>query len=234
MWLIRRMDILLVSATSAEIAPLTENITANWMVEDNGIFSNNKLRIHFLTTGVGMVATTYSVLKQLQQCRFDFVLQAGIAGSFNKRIALGTVVAVEREVFGDLGAEDHYNFIDVFELGLTHPDEHPFVNKNLVTPDHQLYRAIDLPRVSSLSINSVSGSSFTAEARYKKYGCELESMEGAAFHYVCLSEKVPFAQVRAVSNYVEARDRSKWEIGKAIGNLNSWLINFMETLSPIQ
>jgi futalosine hydrolase len=106
----------------------------------------------------------------------------------------------------------------------------PFHNKALHVPHHPLHDSIHLPKASALTINTVSGSSFTATARFEKYGCQLESMEGAAFHFVCLQERIPFAQVRAISNYVEARDKSKWKIKEAVGNLNEWLLDFINTL----
>ena len=37
-------------------------------------------------------------------------------------------------------------------------------------------------------------------------------MEGAAFFYVCLKEKVNFFQIRAISNFVEKRNKKNWEI----------------------
>jgi futalosine hydrolase len=45
-------------------------------------------------------------------------------------------------------------------------------------------------------------------------------MEGAAFMYACLMHKVPFAQVRAVSNLVERRNRNSWRLAEAIQNLS--------------
>ena len=48
----------------------------------------------------------------------------------------------------------------------------------------------------------------------------IETMEGAALHYVCLSERIPFLQLRCVSNYVGERDKSKWALREAIMNLN--------------
>lgn len=54
-------------------------------------------------------------------------------------------------------------------------------------------------------------------------GAVIESMEGAALHYVALMESVPFLQIRAVSNYIGERDKSKWLLQKAIGNLNQQL-----------
>jgi futalosine hydrolase len=49
---------------------------------------------------------------------------------------------------------------------------------------------------------------------------DIESMEGAAFHYVCLSLGVPFLQIRSISNRVGERDKRKWEMKTAIANLN--------------
>ena len=56
-------------------------------------------------------------------------------------------------------------------------------------------------------------------------------MEGAALHYVCLCEKIPFLQLRCVSNYVGERDKSKWEMTEAISNLNIELNKIIEILS---
>ena len=51
-----------------------------------------------------------------------------------------------------------------------------------------------------------------------------ESMEGAALHYVCLMEKVPFVQIRGISNYIGERNKQKWEMMDSIINLNDTLI----------
>jgi futalosine hydrolase len=48
-------------------------------------------------------------------------------------------------------------------------------------------------------------------------------MEGAALHYVCLKEKIPFLQVRAISNYITRRDRNAWRMAEAIASLNAQL-----------
>jgi futalosine hydrolase len=46
-------------------------------------------------------------------------------------------------------------------------------------------------------------------------------MEGAAFMYACLIHQIPFAEVRAVSNVVEKRNRASWKLREAIDNLNT-------------
>jgi futalosine hydrolase len=64
----------------------------------------------------------------------------------------------------------------------------------------------------------------------EKLSPHVESMEGAAFHYVCLHQKINFLQLRSISNYVGERDKSKWELKKSIENLNSELIKIIEKL----
>ncbi len=44
-------------------------------------------------------------------------------------------------------------------------------------------------------------------------------MEGAAFMCACQIAGVRFAQVRAVSNLVERRNRAAWQIGPALDSL---------------
>jgi futalosine hydrolase len=211
------MNILLIAATGAEIAPLTEYIS-----------SSGNRSVDILITGVGMVATAYSLTKALSQKKYDLVIQAGISGSFNHSIHPGQVVFIISEEYGDLGAEDHDEYLDIFELGLIRKDTFPFTDGKLINPITEIHNGITLPRVSGLTINTVSGNENTIRQLKLRYGCDVESMEGAAFHYICLMENVDFMQIRSVSNYIEPRDRSKWRMQEAIQNLNIWVIQFLK------
>lgn len=222
------MNILLLAATPFEIAPLTAHLLQNWQQEKDLVFHKGANRLHILITGVGMVSTTFTLMRQLHEYTCDFVLQAGVGGSFDRSIPLGSMVMVQEDLFGDLGAEDHYHFTDIFELGLCEQDTFPYRQKRLINPLDGMAAGIALPRVTALTVNTVSGSDFTAALRKEKYNCQLESMEGAALHFVCLQKQIPFAQVRSISNYVEARDKSKWKMKEAIEALNSWLMDFTD------
>jgi futalosine hydrolase len=59
----------------------------------------------------------------------------------------------------------------------------------------------------------------------------VESMEGGALHYVCLQEGLPFLQLRSVSNDVGIRDKTKWNIPLAIGELNKKLTGLLNELA---
>ncbi len=56
-------------------------------------------------------------------------------------------------------------------------------------------------------------------------------MEGAALHFVCLRERIPFLQLRTISNKIGERDKTKWNIGLAILNLNAELILLLNELN---
>ena len=63
------------------------------------------------------------------------------------------------------------------------------------------------------------GNERSIAAVVERFNPQVESMEGAAFMSACLIHKVPFAQVRAVSNLVERRNRDAWKMAEAIRNL---------------
>lgn len=216
------MNLLIVSATEAEIAPFTEYMQTASLRE--GVSGG------LLYTGVGMLNTAYELTKHLQSNRYDLVLQVGVAGSYGRNINPGNVVFVTSDQYGDLGAEDHDNYMDIFEMGLINKDTRPYVIGKLYTPLIAVHNKITLPHVSGLTVNTVSGNEHTIKMRNDKYHCDIETMEGAALHYVCLKEKAPFAQVRAISNLVTPRDKNEWKMSEAITNLNNWLIDFVKTL----
>ena len=61
----------------------------------------------------------------------------------------------------------------------------------------------------------------------ERFAPHVESMEGAAFMYACLVHWQRFAQVRAVSNFVERRNRSAWNLPAAITNLGSTALRML-------
>lgn len=221
------MKILVTAATGAEIALSIKHIAASVREEKPMVFRTNGHEIVFAVTGVGMVATAYHLTRLLAAAKYDLVIQVGIAGSFDRNIPLGDTCLVRSDRFADMGAEDGETYIDVFDLGLADANERPFTDKILVNPYSEDQLGTGLKEVKAITMNTVTGHEATAKRLDGTYGCELESMEGAAFHYVCLQEQVMFAQVRAVSNYTERRNRSGWRIDEALVNLNGWLVRYL-------
>ena len=218
------MNILLVSATEFEVSPF---ITAHGLkLQSTGFYSGkaNGHVVDCIITGIGMVAITYSLTKILRKSSYELLINVGIAGAFHSELAIGNVVEIVSDRFADLGIDDNGNYKDAYEEKLVKADNFPFAGgwmKNPTTFDF----LNALPKQIGITVNTVSGSKERIELMKRKYNPGTESMEGAAFFYVALSESIPFFQIRAISNKVEPRNKKNWNISLAIENINSTLID---------
>lgn len=223
------MRILLVSATAAEIGTVTAGLTS---VESRGSvltrYSGHGHVVDVLVTGVGMVATATWCSQALARERYDLALNLGVCGAFDRALALGSVVHVVTDRFSELGAEDGDMFLSIHQLNLLGANEPPFVDGRLVNrippPSDTL---AGLPAVDGITVNTVHGREQSIAAVTERYAPQVESMEGAAFMYACLVYDQPFAQIRAVSNVVERRNRAAWKLPEAIGNLGATALRML-------
>lgn len=221
--------LLITAATEMELGPLLNYLKAQFQCPLPFVFQSAEWELHILITGVGMMQTSFALTQALAAQQFDAAIQLGIAGAFDTNIPLGAVVAVASERYGDLGAEDHDAYLDIFELGFLTPNTSPF--EGVCLPNtHPFVFGRTLPLVQSLSVNTVSGNGATIERRKRMFGADIESMEGIAFHYACLQMQLPFLQIRALSNYVTPRNRSSWQIQLAIEQLNQFCIEAVQAL----
>ena len=87
-----------------------------------------------------------------------------------------------------------------------------------------------LKPVKAITVNTATGSEITRKKLIKKFNPDIETMEGATFFYICARENIPFLAIRAISNRVEPRDKSKWNIQLALDNLSEKLNEVILTL----
>jgi futalosine hydrolase len=203
------MTILVVAATDLEIPLLASGPRGQHSVD-------------VLVTGVGMVATAAQTARRLAQARYDLALNFGLCGSFDRSLGLGTVVHITSDRLSELGAEDGDSFVSMRALGLASEDD--IVNG--APPENGPLGL--LPRVTAITVNTVHGNDRTIEEIVRRCRPQVESMEGAAFAYACTISSVPYAQVRAVSNVVERRNRDAWRLDLAIGNLNDVAVKIVQ------
>jgi futalosine hydrolase len=201
------MQLLLCAATEFEIGPVIEFIRKNKL-------SN----VEVLITGIGLTAATYSLTRSVIQKRPDFILQAGIAGCIDLGLPLTKIVIVESETIGDLGVEEGKQFRTLFNMGFLEPDRFPWTGGKL-TNNVERFRNTGLTLVQGVTVNEISTNAERINY-YRLFGAQVESMEGAALHYVALMEKIPFLQMRSLSNFVGERDKTKWVMAQAIATLN--------------
>lgn len=224
------MRILVVTATHTEIAPLVAML-------GDGSQSGPRLKSHthaqneidVLTTGVGIMATAAWCSRVLSHKQYDLALNFGICGSFDPALELGQVVHVVSDCIAELGAEDGEDFLTIQKLKLLDADEFPFKRGqllNLYPPTNLTLGGLKV--VSGITVNTVHGNERSIAAVTQRFRPHVESMEGAAFMYACMIHEVAFAQVRAISNVVERRNRESWRVTEAISNLGEVALKILE------
>jgi futalosine hydrolase len=223
------MYILLAAATTFEIQPAVDFLTTS---PESFSIPGSRHEVNILITGVGSIATTHSLMRQIGRRRPDMIIQAGIAGCFTRR-APGEVLAIKEESLADIGVWEDGRFKTLFDLNLAGQDTPPFSKGMLINPYEKLLSLSGLEPVRAVTVNEISTDRARIEWIQQNTAPVVEGMEGGGLHYVCLQENIPFLQLRSVSNDVGERDKTKWDIRGAIINLNDRLIGLLKKLARL-
>ena len=208
------MKILLISATKNEI-PFFDPLDSNMDV---------------LITGAGIASTLYHLQKRIHQIDYDLIVQAGIAGSFSNELQPGETVVVKLDTFGDLGIDEDQQFHSLFNKDLADKDAFPFSDGWLMNSS-ELINSLPCKKVKAITVNNVTNSVIINQNRVSVFNADIETMEGAALHYVCLQENIPFLQLRTISNQVGIRDKAQWNLSGSVANLNTALHKLFSQLN---
>jgi futalosine hydrolase len=216
------MNILIVSATSFEIAPLLPSLTQQQKISEQlTAYTHATHTIYVLVTGVGMVNTTYWLTHTLAQHSFNLVVNVGIAGSFTPNYAIGTVVNVVSDCFAEMGAQAGDEFITMEQLGFMQANELR-ISAN--------FTSNNVPKVKGITVNTVHGNATAIANVVQLFAPDVETMEGAAVLYVCAMHELQVIQLRAISNKVEVRNTANWNVPLAIHNLNTCVLQVLSVV----
>lgn len=195
------MKIIILAATEIELQLIKKNI------------QNKNNSILFKVHGVGILSSTFFI-SNICQLKPDLMIQCGIAGANHTNLNLGETVIVENDII-EIGAESKEDILDMFDLKLEEANHFPFSNTLLPCPFLE-NKFLQYKHVNALTVAVNAGTKTTIEKRIKKFKADIETMEGAALHYVCLQNNIPFLQIRTISNYVEIRNKDNWNIPLAL------------------
>ena len=159
-----------------------------------------------LITGIGMVDTAIRLTQELMKKKYDLVINMGVAGSFCDELKNGDVVEVIEDCFSEVGFEDGDLFSEISDFDLK--------------TRYQVDARTSLKKVKAITVNTVHGNNDSISEIIERLGPNIESMEGASVFKVCEEFNVSCVQIRSVSNKVEKRDKSNWDLNLAIQNLN--------------
>ena len=207
------MNFLVVAATLMELEP----------------FLKKNPETNFIITGIGEINTLYHLAKHATSKKFDWVIQVGIAGSYDPSVKLGESFLIHKDCFADFCVFEQDQIISPFELGFIDKNEKPYADGWLVNNHVNMINA-NVSKINASTVNMITDNKSFIHLLKQKYNAVAETMEGAAFHYFCIQEQLPFLQIRGISNYVGERDKSKWKIKEAIASSNQSLENIISDL----
>ena len=213
------MTCLIVSATEIEIAPFRTAIQSKNI-------SKHLPRIDVLISGIGLTATTYTLTKHLSKRKPDCIIQAGLGGCFDTTLPLGKVLAIKKETIADQSVIELKSLKTLFDLKLL-PEETPPYKKGWLPNESELIKLFKGKKASGISVNEITTDKKKVQLYKDTFNPVVESMEGAALHYVARMENIPFIQLRAISNYIAERNKKKWDMKTSISNLNHALLKLL-------
>ena len=213
------LPILVVSATESECAPTLREMTGCKIIS-SGLYSGIVCEqlIEVLVTGIGSVAATFRLTQTLMQRRYSHAISIGIAGSFSEDIPIGETVQITEDCFADLGIDNNGEFLSLREAGLMMSDD--FDSDIIINPSPALSFH---GRLRGITVQTASGSKNRIDELVARFRPQVETMENAAFFYVCHKMQIQYASFRAISNRVEPRNRANWQTELAIKSMNKTL-----------
>ena len=216
------MRVIITAATNLELNSCAKKVSQ--------VFKKSKLKISFHATGIGMLASGVKLTQLASTYKPDLIIQMGIAGSYIKTEPLGKVMVVASESIADLGVRENGRFKDLFETGLQKENEAPFKKRKLINQGVKKVNLLKTNTAAAVTINEITTSVKRIKEIIEAHNPILESMEGAALHYVGSLTKTPFIQIRAISNYVGERNKAKWKIKESIEQLEAYVLTYLATL----
>ncbi|MBO5920248.1 MAG: futalosine hydrolase [Bacteroidales bacterium] len=188
-----------------------------------------KAQVEFRLTGIGAVQACHCVTREVVAAAasgepYNLVVNLGIAGSYDlEAFPIGSAAVISREYFADLGFGSEEGFSDLFQYGILEKDDFPYTKGALarqLLPYPHIEKVLEKYGAGAgATVQCVTGTQSRCNEIVAMYNPQIESMEGAGVYYAALMEKVPFFELRTVSNAVGERDTFKWESKAALDTL---------------
>jgi futalosine hydrolase len=227
--LIGTKRLLLVVATSLEATPLCRGLDCSDPADSAGwdatpLTHNTDLTI----CGVGKANAAAATALALSKGQYGLVLSVGIAGllpsaasTFSSLAAppqLGAIVAATESVFADEGIQTPGGFQDLGRMGfpLSPAGGCGFACEPSAVLAFERWGAA---QGKIATVSTCSGTDARAADLAGRLGCIAEAMEGAAVAIVATRMRVPFGEIRAISNTTGDRDQQRWQMPVALASL---------------
>lgn len=176
--------------------------------------------------GIGKAAAAAAAIGLVVACRTDALWLFGCGGAYpGSGLNVGDLALADGEIFGDEGVRSPEGFLDLERLGypMRHDQgeeryNHWPVDETLhqwarpLLAEHAAERGKSFRSGPFVTVSTCTGTTITAQKIARHTGGICENMEGAAVALACRQAGVPMLEVRGISNRVEDRNSSGWDL----------------------
>ena len=239
--------IIVAAATPMEISLLKDSL------EGGGRFKAGHREIYegkiagssviLAATGIGKVNAASAVTAVLEHYESELLINTGCAGAYaGGGLAVGDLAMATVEVFGDEGVIAPDGWHSMEEIGIPtlsrkgndYYNHFPMTRWAIDKAGHVAERnGTPLHQGVFVTLSTASGTSDRGAELFQRFGAVCENMEGAAVAQVAAFYGVDCMEVRGVSNLVEDRDLSRWDIPLAVERAQKFVMDFIEALCRI-
>ena len=183
-----------------------------------------------VVSGIGKVNASHAATRLIREHKPDLVMNIGVGGAYaSAGLAIGDIAIAEKEIYGDEGVMLRDGLHDVTCIGFPllqkggkkyfneFPLDQKLIQKALrsIAAHEAAFAVRSGPFVT---VSACTGTTKRAREIEKRFLAVCENMEGAAIAHVCARYGIPLVEMRGISNMVEDRDRSGWNIRLAAEN----------------
>jgi futalosine hydrolase len=197
-----------------------------------------------MNTGISKVNAAHSATSVIENFKINIVINFGVGGAYpDSGLEIGDVATATSEIYADEGIAGLQDWKGMAEIGIPLVQQgktkyfnefkislHPLLNTGRWPFGKNTKGSPKIKKGPFVTVSAVSGVPSRAAVLKKLFNAICENMEGAAIAHVCTIYKIPFLEIRGISNMAGVRDKSRWDLDLASANCQKALMKVMELL----
>lgn len=191
--------------------------------------------------GIGKANAAAAATSLIERYHPELIIITGCGGAYpGSGLSVGDLAIASDEIFGDEGVVTPSGWMDLKQMGLPLFSEAGRAWYNCIPlARHKAEKAMQLAdshglhliRGRFVTVSSCSGTKERGFELARRHQAVCENMEGAAIALTALRYGVPCLEIRGISNLVEDRDMSRWDINRAVEAAQRFVIKIVEELN---
>jgi futalosine hydrolase len=199
-----------------------------------------KQHIIICAGGIGKINAAATTAVLIERFRPGLVINTGCAGAYpGSGLSIGDLAVASEELLGDEGVLTSEGWQDLCSMDLPYlvQGDRLYYNsiplsKHAAEKAMQLadYYGVNIARGRFITVSTCSGTRQRGEDLVRLFGAISENMEGAAVALTCLRYGINCLEIRGISNQVDERDMSRWDIPRAVEAAQRFVLKYLEEL----